>query len=115
MRVKEYIAKGDATQASEKLYKAVKECIKVLALRYKLPENEKAQKDGRWVGYISRRAARRLAQDLGRKEIKDAWARAFDIHVWGFHEGKYEVEDIEQSIPYAEWLVDFVKQQEGLI
>ena len=110
---KEYIAEGDAIQASEKLYKAVEECIKILTERHKLPEYEKAEEDGRWVGYLLGRAARRLAQDLGGKEIKDTWARAFDIHVWGFHERKYGIEDVEQSIPYAEWLVSFVDTQSG--
>ena len=108
---KEYIAKGDAIQASEKLYKAVEECIKVLARRYNLPEYEEAEKDGRWKGYLLGRAARKLARDLKQKEIEDIWARAFNIHVWGFHEGKYEVEDIEPSLPYVEWLVDFVKEE----
>ena len=110
---KEYLIKGDAIQASEKLYKAVEECLKVLAERHKLPEYEKAEKEGRWRSYLLVQAAGRLARGLKRKEIEEAWARAFNIHVWGFHEGKLEVEDIKQNIPYVEWLVDFVKSQEG--
>ena len=110
---KEYITKGDAIQASEKLYKAVEECIKVLVQRHKLPEYEEAEKDGRWRSYLLGQAARRLAKDLRAREIGEAWAKAFEIHVWGFHEGKYGVEDIEQDIPYVEWLVNFVKKQEG--
>ncbi|MEM2753518.1 MAG: PaREP1 family protein, partial [Nitrososphaerota archaeon] len=31
-----YISKGDAVQASEKLYKAAEECIKLLAKHFKL-------------------------------------------------------------------------------
>ncbi|HID62376.1 MAG TPA: superfamily I DNA and RNA helicase and helicaseubunit [Anaerolineae bacterium] len=110
---KEYIAKGDAIQASEKLYKAVEECIKVLAERYELPEYEKAKEDGRWRSYLLGRAAGKLARDLKERMIREAWAIAFEIHVWGFHEGKYGVEEVKASIPYVEWLVNFVKEREG--
>jgi hypothetical protein len=109
---KEYIAKGDAMQASEKLYKAVEECIKVLAEKHKLPEYEKAEKDGRWRSYLLAQAAGRLADELKKKEIEDVWARAFNIHVWGFHEGKFGVEEIKRNIPCVEWLVNFVKSHE---
>ncbi|MDT7887041.1 MAG: PaREP1 family protein, partial [Thermoproteota archaeon] len=34
----EYLAKGDAVQSSEKLYKATEECIKLLSERFNLPE-----------------------------------------------------------------------------
>lgn len=105
---KEYIAKGDPIQASEKLYKAVEECIKVLAERHKLPEYDEAKEDGRWRSYLLGRAARKLTSDLKRTEIEDAWVRAFDIHVWGFHEGKYGIEDIKLDVPYVEWLVGMV-------
>ena len=106
---KEYIAKGDPVQASEKLYKAVEECIKVLAERHKLPEYEKAEVDGRWRSHLLAQAARRLATNLREKEIEEAWLRAFNIHVWGFHEGKFDVEYIKQDIPYVEWLVNYVE------
>jgi len=96
---KEYIAKGDAIQASEKLYKAVEECIKVLAEKRKLPEYEKTDKDGRWRSYLLAQAAGKLAEDLKKKEIEDAWLRAFSIHVWGFHEGKFDVEKLSGMFP----------------
>jgi hypothetical protein len=107
---KEYITKGDPVQASEKLYKAVEDCIKLLAERHELLEYEKAERDGRWRSYLLAQAARGLAGDLGRKEIEDAWLRAFNIHVWGFHEGKLDVEYIKQDVPYVEWLVNYVKE-----
>lgn len=106
---KRYLAEGDVVQASEKLYKAVEECIKVLAEKYKLPEHEKAEEDGRWRTYLLDQAAGRLADKLNKKEIEDAWSRAFRVHVWGFHEGKFGVEEVRRQIPYAEWLLDFVK------
>ncbi len=106
---KEYIAKGDAVQASEKLYKVVEECLKILAERYKITEYEKAEKEGRWRSYLLAQAAGRLADKLNRKEIEDAWGRAFNIHVWGFHEGKFGVAEVERNIPFVEQLVDFVR------
>jgi hypothetical protein len=109
---KEYIAKGDAIQASEKLYKAVEECIKLLAEQHKLPQYHEAKEDGRWRSYLLAQAAGKLAYNLQKKEIEDAWARAFNIHVWGFHEGKFGVEEIKRNIPYIEWLVEFVKEKE---
>ena len=109
---KEYLAKGDAIQASEKLYKAVEECIKVLAERYKLPEYKRAKKERRWYSYLLGQAAGRMARALKQEKIEDVWARAFNIHVWGFHEGKFGVDIIRQNIPYVEWLVNFVKDQE---
>jgi len=105
-----YVNKGDPVQASEKLYKAVEECIKVLAEKQRLPEYEEARREGRWWSKLLARAAGRLARDLGRKEIKDAWARAFNLHTWGFHERALLVEDAEQDIPYVEWLVNYVKE-----
>jgi hypothetical protein len=38
------------------------------------------------------------------------WARAYDIHVWGFHEAKYTVEDIK----HLDWLLNYVKQKAAL-
>jgi len=110
---KDYIARGDAIQASEKLYKAVEECIKVLAESHKLAEYEEAEKDGRRRTYLLGEAAGKLAHDLNERMIQEAWAMAFEVHVWGFHEGKYRVEKVEACVPYVEWLVNFVKDREG--
>jgi hypothetical protein len=107
---KEYIAKGDAVQASEKLYKAVEESIKFLAEKYKLPEYERVEEDGRWKTYLLDQASGRLADNLKKREIEDAWSRAFRVHVWGFHEGKFSIEDIKRHVPYVEWLVNYVKE-----
>jgi hypothetical protein len=40
----EYLAKGDAIQSSEKLYKATEECIKLLSERFNLPEAKELRK-----------------------------------------------------------------------
>jgi len=106
----EYLAKGDAVQASEKLYKTVEECIKLLAQLYRLPEHEKATREGRWWTQLLGKAARRLSKRLSEPRIADAWARAYDVHIWGFHEAKYEVEDIREDLQYAKWLIEYVKK-----
>jgi hypothetical protein len=106
----EYIGKGEPVQASEKLYKAVDESIKLLAEKKMLPEYEEAQREGRWWTKLLSRAARRLSRELGEERIVNAWTHAFDLHTWGFHERSLEVEDVEQDIPYVEWLVDYVKE-----
>ena len=98
----EYIERGDPVQASEKIYKTVEECIKALAIKYKLPEYEEASKEGRWWTQLLGKAARKLSRKLNEPKITDIWSRAYEIHVWGFHEAKYNIEDIKDDIKYAE-------------
>jgi hypothetical protein len=107
---REYVERDDPVQASEKIYKAVEECIKALAEKQRLPEFEEARREGRWWSKLLARAAGRLARDLKKKEIEDVWARAFNLHIWGFHECALLVEDAEQNIPYAEWLLNYTKE-----
>ena len=106
---KRYLDKGDPMQASEKFYKVVEECIKLLAKKHKLPEHEEAIKEGRWWSKLLTRAARRLARESKQSMIEDAWARAFDLHVWGFHERVLEVEDVEQDVRHLQWLIDYTE------
>ena len=105
----EYIAKRDPVQASEKMYKAVEERIKTLARLHNLPEYEKAAKEGRWRTQLLGKAARRLARKLNEPRIEFTWSIAYDIHVWGFHEAKYSIEDIEGDLKHAEWLLNYTK------
>ncbi|GAB6943616.1 PaREP1 family protein [Vulcanisaeta sp. JCM 14467] len=107
---REYVSKGDVAQASEKAYKVVEECIKALAEKYGTPEYQQAVKEGRWFTYLLGRAARTLSIKLGEPRIVDAWSRAYDLHVWGFHEGKYGVDDVRTDLPLIEWFVDYVKR-----
>ena len=108
---KEYLEKGDAVQASEKMYKAVEECIKVLAQHYNTPEYQVAVREGRWWTQLLGKAARGLSRRLSEPKIIDAWARAYDDHVWGFHEAKYEVEDVRDDVELVDWLLNYVKQK----
>jgi hypothetical protein len=105
----DYVEKGDAVQASEKLYKAVEECVKALAQRYTTPEHQAALKEGRWTQLLGK-AARRLSKMLREPRIEYTWAVAYDVHVWGFHEAKYDVEDLKDDVEHAKWLLSFTKQ-----
>ena len=107
---REYILKRDPVQASEKLYKAVEESLKLLAEEYKLLEHEEFRKEGRWWTRLLAGTASTLARKLGERKIEEAWTIAFNLHVWGFHERALGVEHIEPDVPYVEWLVNYTKE-----
>ena len=107
---KEYLNKKDVVQASEKLYKAVEECIKALAETFNAPQLEEVKRRGRWTAWLLGMASTDLSKALKEERVRQAWAMAYDIHVWGFHEAKYRVEDIEAVLPLAIWLLNFTKQ-----
>jgi len=107
---RDFIRKGDAVQASEKVYKVVEECVKALAQHHNLPEYQVASREGRWWTQLLGKASRRLSRILNEPRITDVWARAYEIHVWGSHEAKYGIEDIEKEVRNAEWLLNITKQ-----
>jgi hypothetical protein len=106
---KEYISKGDAAQASEKLYKATKECIKALAEVHNLPETSEARKSGQWLTWLLGSASVSIAEKLGKPEVAEAWALAYDAHVWGFHEMKYSIDKVAWRFKYVETLLEIAK------
>jgi hypothetical protein len=58
---RKYVEQGDPVQASEKLYKAAEEAVKVLARRFALPEHEEAEGKGRWTAILLSSAVRSLS------------------------------------------------------
>lgn len=106
----EYIGRGDSVQASEKLYKAVGEAVKALAELLNVSVVEEVGRRGRWETWLLGRAARELAERLGDDRVRLAWKDAYDVHVWGFHEAKYGVEDVRASLPLARWLLEFARK-----
>ncbi len=110
-RAKEELERGDAVQASEKLYKAVEECIKILACLDGLEECRRAREEGGWWTRLLSRAARRLALRLGEKLILEAWSQGYDLHVHGFHEHSLDVREVEESLPVVEKLVDYTERK----
>jgi len=108
---RKYMDRGDPVQASEKFYKVVEECVKLLAEKENLPEHEEFRREGRFWSRLLARSASALAAKLHRKRIEDAWTRAFNLHIWGFHEKALEVEHVKPSIAYMEWLVNYTKER----
>ena len=47
---------------------------------------------------------------LNEYRVKSVWDAAYAIHVWGFHEAKLNVEDIEIDIPQIEWLLRYTER-----
>ena len=107
---KQYMEKKNPVQASEKLYKAVEECIKALAKTVKTLQLKEAEKRGKWDTWLLGRASTDISKVLKEDKIRLAWTMAYDIHVWDFHEAKYRMEDVETALPLTEWLLNFTKQ-----
>lgn len=106
----DYIARGEVIQASEKLYKVVEECIKALAERHRVSQLEEVRRRKRWDTWLLGMASTDLSKMLREERISLAWSKAYEIHVWGFHEAKYRVEDIEVALPLARWLLEYTKR-----
>ncbi len=107
---RELLGKGDAVQASEKMYKVVEECIKALARLYDIPERRRAIQEGRWWTQLLGKASRRLARLLNEPRLELVWSLAYEIHVWGFHEAKYSVEDVRGDLEHVKWILDYTKK-----
>ncbi|MCC6017327.1 MAG: PaREP1 family protein [Desulfurococcaceae archaeon] len=90
----------DPVQASEKLYKAAEEVVKVLAIALNLPEARKAIESGGWWSKLLEKTAQSVAKALGVKEFILWWNTAYKLHVDGFHEAKLSSEDIRERYEY---------------
>jgi len=110
-RAREELKQDDPVQASEKLYKAVEGCIRILACLEGLDECTKAREEGRWWTRLLARAARQLRRRLGENIVLEAWSQGYDLHVHGFHEHALSVKDVEVSLPIIEKLVDYTRHQ----
>jgi hypothetical protein len=96
---------GDPVKASEKLYKAAEGAVKALATHFSLREAlEDVEKSGRWsVGRLEK-AVLRISERVG-GWLSVAWDRAWALHVWGFHEAKFDSEDVRTRLPDIEKMV----------
>jgi len=92
-------------QASEKLYKAAEEVVKTLAIYFDLREIlEDFEKNGRWSTGRLEKAVLRISEKIG-EWFGSAWDRAWTLHVWGFHEAKFNSEDVKARLPEIEKMV----------
>jgi len=88
-----YIERGDSVQASEKLYKAAEEAIKILALTHAPEVHKEALRRDRWTTDLLFKAA----DEMGR-EVRHCWDSAWTLHVEGFHEMNLNISSVEERI-----------------
>ncbi|MCD6444992.1 PaREP1 family protein [Candidatus Bathyarchaeota archaeon] len=105
-----YIDKGDAVQASEKLYKVAEESVKMLAKLHNLAEYREAEERGRWVTRLLFKAVDRLSEIYG-LDFSKAWSSAWTLHVEGFHEGRLPAEVVRSYASVIEDILNILKRE----
>ena len=100
------VDRGDAIQASEKLYKAAEEVIKGQARIHADAKDvyAEAERRGRWNTTLLFKAARILG-----REIRHYWDSAWTLHVEGFHEAKLDLEEVKERLEDVKKLVGSMK------
>ncbi|MDT7887711.1 MAG: PaREP1 family protein [Desulfurococcales archaeon] len=111
-----YLAEGrelvdrDPVQASEKLYKAVEECVKALAIHHNLEEIlRRVEKRGRWTVTDLENAVEAISEKLG-EWIIASWGEANYLHIWGFHEAKLDSKAVKLRLHYIERAIEETKR-----
>jgi hypothetical protein len=95
----------DPVQASEKLYKAAEEAVKALAIFYNLQDIlSRVEDKGRWTVSYLEKAVEAISERLGGWFLQ-SWDNAWALHVWGFHEAKFDSKAVEIRLPYVERMV----------
>lgn len=95
----------DPVQASEKLYKAAEESVKILAYHFVFDDIlEKVSEGGRWSVTELERSVLRISDKLG-EWFRHSWNSAWVLHVWGFHEAKLDSEYVRRQVPDVERMV----------
>jgi len=95
----------DPVQASEKLYKAAEEVVKVFTVHFNLTNIiRRVDERGKWTATELEKAVLRISGKLG-EWFFDSWDKAWALHVWGFHEAKFDTEDVKRRLPAIEKMV----------
>jgi hypothetical protein len=97
-------------QASEKLYKAAEEAVKIIAIALKLPEADEAVKRGRWTTGLLESAVISIMKRLGVNELYHWWDSAYKLHVDGFHEAKLRSDGVRLRLGDVEALVNLANK-----
>jgi len=105
---KELIGK-DPVQASEKLYKAAEEAVKIIAIALKLPEADEAARRGGWTTGLLEDAVMNIMRILKVDELYHWWDSAYKLHVDGFHEARLKSDDVRLRLRDVEALVNLAK------
>jgi hypothetical protein len=97
-------------QASEKLYKAAEESVKLLALYLGISDVlAQVRQRNRWTVTDLEKAVEAISQKLG-YWFMASWDTAWALHVWGFHEAKFDSEAVKIRLPYIEKIVEEAKK-----
>ncbi|MCL7383570.1 MAG: PaREP1 family protein [Thaumarchaeota archaeon] len=64
----------------------------------------KSRGEGGWTVADLEKAMLRISERIG-EWFHDAWDHAWTLHVWGFHEGKFDYEDVEVRLPHVEKII----------
>ncbi|MEM0040738.1 PaREP1 family protein [Thermofilum sp.] len=97
-------------QASEKLYKAAEESVKLLALYLGVSDVlAQVRQRNRWTVTDLEKAVEAISQKLG-DWFMASWDTAWALHVWGFHEAKFDSEAVKIRLPYIEKIVEEAKK-----
>jgi hypothetical protein len=92
-------------RASGKLYKAEEEVVRALAVYYNLDDIlGRVAERGRWTAAELPKAALRISDKLG-EWFRYSWSSAWALHVWGFHEAKFDSEVVRRYLPDIERMV----------
>jgi len=103
------LVEKDPVQASEKLYKAMEECVKAVAKLLDLKDVvDRVKARGRWTVTDLERVVRRASEVIG-EELGIAWDAANYLHVWGFHEAKLSPESVKARAPSIRRAIELVK------
>ena len=95
----------DPVQASEKLYEAAEESVKALAAYFDLKDIlEGVERSGRWSVEKLEKAVLRISEKVG-EWFRSSWDAAWALHVWGFHEAKFDPEDVRTRLSNIEGMV----------
>ena len=105
----EFLGRGDAVEASEKLYKAAEEAVNASALILGLERVlEGVEARRRWTVTDLERAVRGLSQRV--PEARRWWGAANYLHLWGFHEAMLDAESVGARLGDVRKLVEAVSK-----
>jgi hypothetical protein len=95
----------DPAQASEKLYKAAEQAVKALTTHFNLKDIlEDVEKSGTWSLGKLEKAVLNISDKVG-DWLTSSWDTAWALHVWGFHEAKFDAEDVRRRLPSIDRMV----------
>ena len=105
----------DLPQACGKLYRAVEEAVKGLAVHFNLRDIiESADKSGEWSEEVLIRAVEKLSRILG-DWVLSSWDTAWALNTLCSQGGKFSVEDVKSRLPSIEMLISVAQNVSRVI